>query len=569
MFIEQTRHCRRFFDPAGYIRLAAAVAIILAASVAPSVASFSGSIERGFDRPGGDFKTTTLNRARPSLCAKRCADEKACKAYTYVKPGVQGPKAKCYLKHTIRKAVKSDCCTSGVKKSALEIVLLEPGRDRPGSDYKSRTLPHADAAICQNTCSADPQCKAFTYTKPGAQGPKAKCWYKNARPAPVANSCCTSGVKTKAAALLTSTRGEDRPGGDYMNFEITDGDPGACASMCALDRECKAYTYVSRPSNGTKAQCWLKNVEAPAIKDDCCISGIRKESRNANPSNSGKPLAFVFSERTREDPRSGYMFPIDMPAIRWPKGYTGCSTSDKQQIHEAWALAHFYAWRAHQTMQYLDRNEEHRKRMWNYDHINDYANAPSYENVSMRGWFGPYDGKRFVQIRDSIEKVWDKRFRGTTYTVKCRRNEGNKGAHPCYRKIPVTGNYPSANHLVNGTINFCDKWFSPNRRNSLRAKTIVHELYHWLKIPKSGYWVSDTHDYWVACGKYRVAGPLYGKKAVYIANYSGCKGRNYNRTIRNNDNYALFTYMFGRAVYDGKTVRGLAFRQFPSSGFKW
>lgn len=132
-------------------------------------------MESGLDRPGHDITSVVLNSAEPSTCAKLCADHKNCKVYTYVNPGVQGSKATCYLKHTIPKPVKNACCTSGVKKSALKIVVLEPGLDRPGSNCKDRTIPIDEAGVCQTVCSADSKCKAFTYVKPGLQGPLVKC----------------------------------------------------------------------------------------------------------------------------------------------------------------------------------------------------------------------------------------------------------------------------------------------------------------------------------------------------------------------------------------------------------
>lgn len=556
----------RFRSSAAAFSIIAGLATAAGAAAAPARAQFVGTLESGVDRPGADFKTIVLDRPQPSACATLCADNGSCKAYTYVKPDVQGSKATCYLKHTVRPPVKRSCCTSGVKKSALYVVTLEPGRDRPGANYRDATAPVAYPDYCQGVCLSDGKCKAFTYVEPGLQGPKAHCWYKNEKPQAVQSSCCTSGSKVLPEFMMHSVSGEDRPGGDYLGFLLTHAQPAICASMCALDEKCKAYTYVKPRGQGAKAGCWLKDTPAPAIEDDCCVSGVRQKAKPANPGLAGKPLALVFSERTEKEPRTGLYFPADMPAIRWPD-FDGCSADDRNEIYEAWALAHFYAWRADQIMQYLSRNSSHRQHLWDYEYINDHGKAPDYDNASMRGWFGPYDGKRFGHIRDSVAKVWNERFRGRTFTVKCRNNAGNRGAHPCYRKIPSTGHYPSANHIVYGTINFCSGWF--DERVSLRAKTVVHEIYHWLKVPHSAYWVSDTHDYWIACGRYRTARPLYGELAVYVANFSGCRDRNYERAWRNNDNYALFSYMFGRAVYDGKTVRGLDFTQFPGPDFKW
>ena len=69
----------------------------------------------------------------------------------------------------------------------------QPNIDRPGSDYASFDLGGTNPADCQNACLRDSRCKAWTFVKPGVQGPRARCWLKTAIPAPVANGCCVSG----------------------------------------------------------------------------------------------------------------------------------------------------------------------------------------------------------------------------------------------------------------------------------------------------------------------------------------------------------------------------------------
>jgi hypothetical protein len=73
---------------------------------------------------------------------------------------------------------------------------LEPRVNRLGSDYKNFELPDADPELCRAACDDDPKCRAFTYVKPGLQGPKARCWLKDPVPAPRKDEdCCVSGVK--------------------------------------------------------------------------------------------------------------------------------------------------------------------------------------------------------------------------------------------------------------------------------------------------------------------------------------------------------------------------------------
>lgn len=74
----------------------------------------------------------------------------------------------------------------------------EPLRENvnlPGMDYRNFSLPSPDPKLCEQACSEDPKCMAFTYVKPGVQGREARCWLKSAVPGAVRDSCCVSGVK--------------------------------------------------------------------------------------------------------------------------------------------------------------------------------------------------------------------------------------------------------------------------------------------------------------------------------------------------------------------------------------
>ena len=46
---------------------------------------------------------------------KACVNESQCTAYTYVKPGVQGEKARCWLKNEIPAPVQNNDCISGAR----------------------------------------------------------------------------------------------------------------------------------------------------------------------------------------------------------------------------------------------------------------------------------------------------------------------------------------------------------------------------------------------------------------------------------------------------------------------
>jgi hypothetical protein len=75
----------------------------------------------------------------------------------------------------------------------------EPLRENvnlPGMDYRNFSLPSPDPRLCEQACSEDPKCMAFTYVKPGIQGREARCWLKSGVPQPIRDPNCVSGVKT-------------------------------------------------------------------------------------------------------------------------------------------------------------------------------------------------------------------------------------------------------------------------------------------------------------------------------------------------------------------------------------
>jgi hypothetical protein len=79
---------------------------------------------------------------------------------------------------------------------------FEPDVDRPGSDYNNFDLAAADPNDCRAACESDgSRCQAWTFVKPGVQGPSARCWLKGAVPPAITSNCCTSGVIFKPIYL--------------------------------------------------------------------------------------------------------------------------------------------------------------------------------------------------------------------------------------------------------------------------------------------------------------------------------------------------------------------------------
>ncbi len=85
--------------------------------------------EPNTNRGGQDYQNFDLNSANPGLCAQECAEEKQCKAYTYVPPGVQGSNARCWLKDGVPGKTTNKGLVSGVKVSVNAPDLNNPPLD--------------------------------------------------------------------------------------------------------------------------------------------------------------------------------------------------------------------------------------------------------------------------------------------------------------------------------------------------------------------------------------------------------------------------------------------------------
>ena len=99
--------------------------LIVASAFVIAVSGISGAalaqgenFSANTDRPGNDIRNIPFN-GDAQACLKLCNRERDCRAWTFVKPGVQGPSAVCFLKAPIPRAVANQCCTSGVIRKNL------------------------------------------------------------------------------------------------------------------------------------------------------------------------------------------------------------------------------------------------------------------------------------------------------------------------------------------------------------------------------------------------------------------------------------------------------------------
>lgn len=93
----------------------------LKSSVAPAtkgsgmISGVKRGLEMNTDRGGADYRSFDQTTPAPEICQATCASESACKAWTYVKPGVQGNSARCWLKSNIPAAGMNANTVSGIK----------------------------------------------------------------------------------------------------------------------------------------------------------------------------------------------------------------------------------------------------------------------------------------------------------------------------------------------------------------------------------------------------------------------------------------------------------------------
>jgi hypothetical protein len=65
------------------------------------------------DRPGADYRNVPV-RGSAQVCQRLCEDDPSCRAWTFVREGLQGPQPRCWLKRDVPPRRASSCCVSGV-----------------------------------------------------------------------------------------------------------------------------------------------------------------------------------------------------------------------------------------------------------------------------------------------------------------------------------------------------------------------------------------------------------------------------------------------------------------------
>jgi hypothetical protein len=152
----------------------------------------------GFDRLGGDYASSPVRSGDPAQCAGRCERDQRCRAWAFSYPATENASAMCWLKSRVPPRVASSCCVSGVRGAGVIEPCSEPiefGIDRYGGDLRNLELPpDPTGKSCAAACAGEPQCRAWTYARPGYVGPSATCFLKDRVTSPQHRPCCISGV---------------------------------------------------------------------------------------------------------------------------------------------------------------------------------------------------------------------------------------------------------------------------------------------------------------------------------------------------------------------------------------
>ncbi len=74
---------------------------------------------------------------------------------------------------------------------------LELDTDRIGFDYSNMYISKPDPDRCKQICAVDEQCQAFTYVRPGLDGDRARCYFKNGVPSPTPREGRNSSIRPR------------------------------------------------------------------------------------------------------------------------------------------------------------------------------------------------------------------------------------------------------------------------------------------------------------------------------------------------------------------------------------
>ena len=164
-----------------------------------------------------DYANFDLDDPDPGLCVQRCGESRKCMTFTYVRPGFQGQKARCWLKTGVPTATRSSCRLSGIY-GHIATPPPPPGQARCGNVFCGQNETCCPAG-CRNL-STDPQnCGVCNRVVPSG-------W------------TCQNGVPTAPPRFECTTGREvvsSLSGNCPINADKTCASPNNCPSNCRCE----------------------------------------------------------------------------------------------------------------------------------------------------------------------------------------------------------------------------------------------------------------------------------------------------------------------------------------------
>lgn len=138
----------------------------------------AAAAEWNTDRPGQDYHSFDI-QADPGICESACTGDSRCRAWTYVVPGVQGPSARCWLKHSVPTAMASDCCVSGTKEPLRHTGTFRSRWDAIGGPITGWTtgwVPGVPRQVCGHYAAGCNGCGGADYCGEHGNGATVGWW---------------------------------------------------------------------------------------------------------------------------------------------------------------------------------------------------------------------------------------------------------------------------------------------------------------------------------------------------------------------------------------------------------
>ncbi|VAV99849.1 hypothetical protein MNBD_ALPHA06-759 [hydrothermal vent metagenome] len=153
-------------------------------------------LESNFERAGATYMRGEINAGGPEACWSLCARDNRCKAWTWERPGVAGPRAICSLKAAVTPGRFSPCCVSGLSAKLEQQIELglngQPAHSQfTSSDVHAPQTPHAQPTAPAYTAQATnirsaPVVPVTAQPRRSNNGSPVYSISRNAQPAPSA-----------------------------------------------------------------------------------------------------------------------------------------------------------------------------------------------------------------------------------------------------------------------------------------------------------------------------------------------------------------------------------------------